>query len=417
MRPGGHRRDFQESRIDFHRRLTERWPHGLADPFDLLGSLPLSRHEIAALHSAGASIARIYLKVARAYPSLPSDVLRAMGHSRTLRRLCLSDRTRFSLGISRIDLAVTESGIKLLEYNADAPGLIFEAAEINQRVCEAERTIDPNHRARDLVRAALHSRIRAFRRTRVGRRGGAVAVRCTYRPESQAERALAEFYAELCADRFDAKAISLRGLNAGDEFVYDDNGDVVDVLIRCTPLSNFLDSCDISAETGRRILRLVARGRLCLVNSLRAYLMESKAIQALIWGMFERNLFFHREERSIIKRHFLPTYFAPPPHWRRWVEKPLMESRGVGVVVRTRTKRPTARAGCICQRYVPLKERLLMTELGPRRLTPVVSCVIVQGRTIALTMRAGEPITDERAWIVPVHRRAEGSGLRAESRT
>jgi glutathionylspermidine synthase len=411
---GGDRRGFRERRIDFHRRLSERWPHGLADPFDLLGSLPLTRPEIAALHSAGTAIARIYLKVARAYPSLPNDVLRAMGHSRKLRRLCLNDRTRFSLGISRIDVAVTESGIKLLDYNADAPGLIFEAAEINQRVCDAERNVDPNHSARARLRAALHSRIRAFRRTRGERRDGAVAVRCVYTREPQDARALAEFYTELCSDRFDAKAISLRELSADDQFVYDDNGDVVDVLIRCTSLSSFLDSRDLSAETGRRILQLVSRGRLCMVNPLRAGLLESKGIQALVWGMFERKLFFDREERSIIKRHFLPTYFAPPPHWRRWVEKPLMESSGVGVVVRTRTeRRPTARAGCICQRYAPLKQRLLMTELGPRRLTPVVSCVIVQGRTIALAMRAGKPITDERAWVVPVHaarapRRAQG---------
>jgi glutathionylspermidine synthase len=406
--PSGDReRRFREARLDFHRELAGSWPYGLADPYDLLPAVALPRAEIAALWSAGDAIGRIYLKLSRVCPLLPGRVLRSMGHSRVVRRLCLLDRTRFSLGVSRIDVAVTESGIKLLDYNADAPGLIFESAEVNRRACGTGRRTNPNHRTAALLRATLNDHIARFRRRARGRRDRGATVRCVYTRDAWDERTLAEYYSALCSDRFDATSIPLEALKADDRFVYGENGERIDVLIRCTPLSNFLESPWLSVRAGRSILRLAGRGRLCLINPMRAHLMESKGMQALIWGMFERQVFFNRAERSLVERHFLPTYFAPPSHWRRFVEKPLLESRGVGVAVRTRTgRRPVARdghdSGHIYQQYVPLTQRVLMTESGPRRLTLVVSCVLARGRTIALAMRAGRSVIDERAWIVPV---------------
>ncbi len=50
--------------------------------------------------------------------------------------------------ISRFDFAVTDGGIKMLEFNSDTPTFIMECFQINGAVCKAFDCYDPNKRAR-----------------------------------------------------------------------------------------------------------------------------------------------------------------------------------------------------------------------------------------------------------------------------
>lgn len=47
-----------------------------------------------------------------------------------------------------------------------------------------------------------------------------------------------------------------------------------------------------------------------IINPPAAFLMQNKSVLALIWQLYEEEVFFEEEERGIIQKYFLPTYFT-----------------------------------------------------------------------------------------------------------
>ena len=45
--------------------------------------------------------------------------------------------------------------------------------------------------------------------------------------------------------------------------------------------------------------------------------MQNKSVLALIWQLYEEEVFFKEEERGIIQKYFLPTYFTNKPFIER----------------------------------------------------------------------------------------------------
>ena len=62
----------------------------------------------------------------------------------------------------------------------------------------------------------------------------------------------------------------------------------------------------------------------------------------------------------------------------------------------------------VYQTYVELPQARMMTEQGERNVRLVTSCFLVSGRPTGIILRAGDEITDDEAWGVPV-----GGGGRA----
>ena len=84
------------------------------------------------------------------------------------------------------------------------------------------------------------------------------------------------------------------------------------------------------------VLDHIAQGRVKIINPPAAFLMQNKSVLALIWQLYEEEVFFKEEERGIIQKYFLPTYFTNKPFIERnesYVSKPLYGREGGGVSI------------------------------------------------------------------------------------
>ena len=216
-------------------------------------------------------------------------------------------------------------------------------------------------------------------------------------------------------DTVSAKYVPIEMLDIDPNGLYDPNGDRIDILYRVFPLHlmrNRLfrrqNTC-VNAETEGLFLRLVESRRLAVINPPFAFLLESKALQAVIWNLFESGHYFSHDERGFIANYMLPTYLDPPEA-DAYVIKPIYGAGGDTVVIVNPRIGSISQSACtthaeqsmVYQKYVKLPTHRTMTEYGPKRLHVVASCFLVSGRPAGICMRAGEAITDESAWVMPV---------------
>ena len=152
--------------------------------------------------------------------------------------------------IGRVDLAQTDGGYKLLEFNADAPGLIVEAFSVNGRVCRDAGSGDPNSASGGRFRRALASSVRAgFQYVETEPQRGNVVVTSGGGPRDMAQ---ANYVCKLLPD-FSAEYIPVKSLRISEEGIFDLAGRRIDVLYRSFPLQRdvrgrWLRPCRASAK-------------------------------------------------------------------------------------------------------------------------------------------------------------------------
>ena len=106
----------------------------------------------------------------------------------------------------------------------------------------------------------------------------------------------------------------------------------------------------------------------------------------------------------------LPTYLDPPPGGRAYVMKPAYGAEGGSVRIMAEDGSVAHRSAdtthaeqlMVYQERVDALPEEIMTEYGPRGLHVVTSCFLISGTPAGICMRAGEAITDESAWVLPV---------------
>ena len=215
---------------------------------------------------------------------------------------------------------------------------------------------------------------------------------------------------------FSAQYAAIESLAIDADGLYDPGGNRIDVLYRLFPLQLFRNElfqargAPIGPGMGGAVLRLVERRQLALINPPFSFLLEGKALQALIWNLSGSNIFFTEEERRLIAQYMLPTYLDPPIDNSAYVVKPSYGAEGDSVTVMAVGGAVMSQAMCttysdrpmVYQKHVELPAPERMTEFGPRKLHVVTSCFLISGKPAGICMRAGDCITDESAWVLPV---------------
>src|SRR5690606_2235310 len=116
--------------------------------------------------------------------------------------------------------------------------------------------------------------------------------------------------------------------------LFDEDGKRIDLLYRPTfPIENLiLDEDDAQNRIGLWLIELVEMNLLTILNPPSAFLLQNKAVQAIIWGLHEeKNAFFTPEEHEWIAEYFLPTYLEDTPFIEkglRYVKKPVYGREG-----------------------------------------------------------------------------------------
>jgi glutathionylspermidine synthase len=194
---------------------------------------------------------------------------------------------------ARFDFALSESGqIKLLELNADTPTGYVEASIATPWMCEQLGIFSPNVLMPELIRRAWN--------------------------EDAPEYAACIAYGEHAEDTGTIDVLvqhSGRTVTCTDCLkVWVDDGIVKDLNnkeIRSMFALYPKEWMGID-DGGEALAYAVEEGNLKLFNSLHAIILQSKGLQAVIWGLHELQAgFFTELQHEMIEAYMLPTYNMP----------------------------------------------------------------------------------------------------------
>ena len=311
--------------------------------------------------------------------------------------------------IGRFDFARTMNGWKMLEFNADTPGGIVEAYHVNGEVCRYYGSQDPNEKSKSDLQGAFVEAAASFA-------GKGYSI-------NQIVFSALDWHAEdLGTVRYLQKE---SGLNAyfcplADLRVYRDrlcallDGEMVpiDLWYRLHPLGVLSEETDQDGyPTGAHVLDLMARRKVAVLNPPSALIAQTKALQALIWNLYEKKEFFSLPEREIITQYMLPTYLenrfaGKSPH----VIKPALGREGGGITIfgpeggllQQSPEQAYRNQIMVFQQYVEMETVVVETLAGRRQGFAVWGSFLINGKASAVNIRVGGRITDDMAYFWPV---------------
>jgi len=417
--------EYRAKRKDFFARHAALWPGTLRDPFDVLGPYELQQSDIRELMQAVAAVAKLYKRIVPLLRSLPDDGLMQMGVPVSLLNIvrCQIPRIEVTL-VGRLDFVRTTRGYKLLEFNTEAPGLVVETFALNGKICQEARKSNPNQRAEVILARAVLDGIRAGLEYLGKLNARDANVVFTFSRNCSNDRATAEYLARLVRgiSVVDAQSGPSEDLMIDKQGLYDSNGRTIDVLYRVLSLQ-FLHSyryrcrnltgpvrTGADPESGDLLCDLIERRRFAVLNPPSAFLLESKAVQVIIWKLYEESVYFDGDERQMIESYILPTYMDPLTDNEPYVRKPVYGAEGDSIAIMNSDGKPITRSDCttysdqpmVYQKYAELPTIQVMTEHGPRLLHVTTSCFFLSGKPVGICMRAGGIITDDSAWVLAV---------------
>ncbi len=386
-----------------HAKLDAAFP-GAADEFDFLDPVELPAAEIGRILSAARAVERIYRRAGEVLRQGGTAMLPRLGLPSFLRDLApLQGAADAALSFGRIDLVRGPRSYKVLEYNADGPGYLTTAFALTGFLCdEMGMGVPPPNRFETLasgVRNAL-----------AGMPGDARIV-FGYGEDDPGDRRVAECLRTAAGPR-NASCCTVETLRFAPDGVFDADGHPIAALWHVSPWEQFLIQMnkDDPLASIPVLKSLFDGGRLRVIGAAHTALLQSKAVQALIWEWYAQERHFSARERALIAQYMLPTYFDPIPGAARQVVKPVLGVTGDSIRVVDGDLRTLAHgAGTeyrdqlhVHQEYIDLPTSRLLTEQGWKDLNLTASCFIVGGRACGILMRAGLGITDAHWWVLPI---------------
>ncbi len=376
------------------------WETIQGQPYGLPDVIPLEHAEIDAIREAARDAWTIFERVAPLLRALPDDGLAALGIPAAAYDVVrLYDPRAGETLVARLDFLREGDAYRVLELNAETPFFMVESFVEQGRRARAAGYADPNANESAALGDAL---VRALAPLDRLARVGVVATN-VYREDV----GTALFVRDLLSARIAAEVdfVPVHELTVTRGVVRDATGPL-DVLYRCYPLEHFA-----ADPGGPALFDAVLRGACRLLNPPSALALQSKATQALIWGLYEQNAYFDAAERAAIARVFLPTYLDRPDDGVSYVRKPVLGREGGGVAVLDPHGEVIAHGAgrrfdaqpCVFQRYVaPSVRRVDRGDDTSFEGTELLTCFVIAGRPSAIGMRIGGPVTDAWGYFAPL---------------
>ena len=358
--------------------------------------------EVDAIRCAARDAWSVYVRVAALLRVLPDDGLQALGVPQAAYDVVrMRDERAGETLVARFDFLRDGDAYRVLELNAETPFFMVESFVENGRRARACGLRDPNEGAFEQLGAALGAALRPLdARARIG-----VVATNVHREDV----GTAYMLRDVIASQVDAEVafVPVHELAVVGGDVCDANGPL-DVLYRCYPLEHFAADRD-----GGALFDAVARGACRLLNPPSALLLQTKATQALIWGLYERGELFDEREREAVRRTFLPTYLDRPDDGETYVRKPVFGREGIGVAILDASGTEIARGEreiraydeqpAVFQRYVRAPRRRVRRADGMEiEGEELLTCFMVGGQPSAVGMRLGGPVIDSWSYFAPV---------------
>lgn len=400
---------YIKKRKEFYSNYPHFWSDLYECEYSLFHVFPITEQTMKQLQVATERMGKIFFKTARILRNLSNEQLLELGFpTASLLFIRLKGMYPESV-ISRFDFALTEDNrIKMLEFNSDTPTFIVECFQMNGKVCEELDYDDPNANQERLLSSGITKAVMEFTK---GMEEPNVVF--TAHPEHIEDWNTTMYLSGLC--HVENKVMPMTELRITDDALVDRDGLPIDVLYRQTyPIEDLIEDQD--PETGDlvgvELLQLVKEGKLFIINPLSAFLLQPKSIQCLIWGLAEEGAFYTSEEQKWIKEYMLPTYLEPDLFLGKspFVQKPSFGREGDTITIRDkdtnimiRNAHETYKSSLpIFQKYTELPVVFLETEKGIEKLSYVFGAFLIAGKASSIGIRAGEKITGNESYYLPV---------------
>jgi glutathionylspermidine synthase len=408
-------REYKMERSDFYRKLPEFWADLYGQEYALYKPFSIDQKEAESIREFGGKVGHILFKTASLLQSdvLLDSTLKLMGFPPSLFRFVRFKSPLPPTVIGRIDSIETPEGHKVMEFNSDTPTFIYECFHVNHAVCRHHNAQNPNEgldaELQNAIRTSILSSYRSLRTSH------SPNIVFTSHEDNIEDKHTVLYLKELCG--FPSQYIPLDQLviqkNKG---LFDPAGKKIDVLYRQTfPIELLIQDQDhtTNEEIGLQLIDLVLQKKLAIVNPPSAFLLQSKAVLAVIWGLHDENSsFFTEEEHASIARHFLPTYLEPEPFLKQnvpFVQKPVFGREGDtvkifagdGKLMDKDDNDTYQQYTSIYQKFVPLPDMTFETERGIQKGHRMTGTFLLNGRPSAFGYRVGNQITDNLSYFLP----------------
>lgn len=311
--------------------------------------------------------------------------------------------------VGRFDFAHTAQGLKMLEFNSDTPTGIVEAFFVNDHVCRFFGVANPNAGMSAQLGPAFQKMVATYRAL------GYKTDRIVFSSLDWHEEDMGTTLYLMKQSGLSARFAPLEQLRVQGDRLYIQDGDglePVDVLYRLHALEKLAEERDEDGyPTGAHVLDLIADKKLAIINPPSAFITQTKALQALIWSLYEAGEFFSEEERESIGRYMLPTYFENRfLGVSDYVTKPIFGREGGGVTLYDAAGNPVHRdreelywdQPMIYQERAELPEVTVETVKGDYTGRLLWGSFLIGGEASAVVARVGGPITDNMSYYLPV---------------
>ncbi|PLS15766.1 glutathionylspermidine synthase [Bacillus sp. M6-12] len=408
-----------------YRHIPDFWPDLYGMEYALLDIKLESSQRIKTLREAAEKAGNIFYKTAGLIRQLGDDTLLELGFPAEILPFLRLKHLPVESVIARLDLAYNGNGWKVLELNADTPTFIKEPFFVNEYVCRYFQKANPNKGMEYELAEAMRKAIFTSLQSRESSRDPLIVF--TSHEDHEEDRLTALYLMEV--SELKASYIPLNKLRVVEEDLivdgkitvhkglYTPDGQKIDLLYRQTyPIEHLVDDedPDTKEKVGLMLLQLVKDGCLAMLNPLSAFLLQSKAVMALIWGLHEeRNTFYTDEEHHDIELFFLPTYLDSDYFLEQgceFVRKPSFGREGDTVEIYDETgyiriedaNKSYSGSMPVFQQFIPLPVHTITTVDGQKDAHIMYGCFLVNGKISAVGIRAGGQITDNASYFLPV---------------
>lgn len=397
---------------------NDYWPELYGEEYSLYDVHLFNQQEVEEIRTAAERIDKIYTKFWTHLRTVGDEVLLQLDIPKEVLEFVRLKTLEAPAVIRRVDLIKTPTGYVHCEVNWDTPTFIKELFSINGLICNEFGVENPNKGMEEKLASSIRNNVaEAFQS--IGGKGIPKVVFSSH--SDNQEDFLTSKYLHEIAGIENSEVIGLDELSVDEEGLYDSNGVKIDVLYRQTyPIEHMVNDIDvidgIEYNSGLRIMNLVKEGKLGMINPPSAFLLQSKAVQAAIWTVFENHElfpFFTDIERAWIKKYFLPTYLEEDTFLENnemFVKKPSFGREGDTIeifdgennLIEAEKQRNYTDSIPVYQKFVELPQTTMKTLNGYKTSHILVGCFVIDGEGSAMGIRAGGQITGNMSVFLPV---------------
>lgn len=400
-------------RKEFYERIDHYWADMYGKEYSLFDVFLIDEKEKKLIKDAANKIGYLFFKINHLLRNVDDEILLQMGFPKETFPFLRLKLMQTETVISRLDMVKVKNSYKLLEINSDTPTFIKELFYINDLICKEFGVINPNEGQEERLRNVLRSAIKEA--ANIVNQSKPYIV-FTSHEENDEDKYTVQYLQSLSG--LPSEYIPLEKLQIiKGKGLYNDRGRRIDILYRQTfPIENLIHDkdSDTGEPIGLYLLELVREKKLAFINPPSAFLLQSKAIQAVIWGLHEKkNSYFNKQEHEWIKELFLPTYLEADIFLEQrlpFVKKPCFGREGDTVEIYNKDGSKIIEDKnksyidylAVYQKYVELPTAFYYTEEGRRKGHIMVGCFLLNGYASSFGFRVGNHITDNLSYFLPV---------------